>query len=332
MERDNLSFYENGKPSQKVSIVSVPLELGSDVRGHADAPKFLKENGFLAMLGCIGAEVSHSTSLFCGKPPMQVSAGSMKNVKEIASVAKRASALVEKTLRRKEIALVLGGDHSAAIGSLAGASKVVPSLGVIYIDAHPDCNTESTTITGNIHGFVTAIAMGEGHPMLTDIVSKKIPPENFIYIGLKDIDAAEIEFLRSRNIQCFTLLDIAEHGLSQILPAIDALQKRVDSIWVSMDMDSIDQKDAPGVGLPNPEGLTRREVLTLAQYVGKSVRLAGLDIVEIVPAKDVEKKTAALAIELVARFLGSEYSWYRNYIKEYSETNVTSHVVSDSKH
>ena len=159
-----------------------------------------------------------------------------------------------------------------AIGTLAGAAAAYPSLGVVYIDAHPDCNTDRTTISGNVHGMVTSALMGHGHQVLTKIPKRVIAPEHFLYVALKDFDAAEIEFLRSNALKCVTMHDIAQRGISVTLSAIDALARKTDAIWISMDMDSIDQAYAPGVGLPNENGLDRREILALARHIGKVYR------------------------------------------------------------
>jgi arginase len=323
--KDNLSFYESSKSAEPVSILSVPIELGSDERGLGAAPKYLFERGLEKMLSSIGREVTSSETVFCRKPPQVASAGTMKHVREIAAAAKRAAASVEKAARAGSAVVALGGDHSMGIGTLAGASAAYPSLGVIYIDAHPDCNTDETTITGNVHGMTATAVMGYGHQILTSIFKRHIAPENFLFIALKDFDQAEIDFLRAHKVSCFTILDIEKRGLSPVFSAIDALSRKVDATWVSMDMDSIDAAYAPGVGMPNQGGLSRREILALAHHIGKVARVVGLDLVEMVPAKDVEGKTAGLAIELVARFLGGEYSWYQQtYIDTYRETNVTS--------
>lgn len=323
MQRDSLSFYEQAIQSDPITLISVPLELGSDERGLAEAPKYLYEHGLEKVLASLGREISEAVIIPSPKPRLVASAGRMKYVEEIASVAKRVSEVVEKAAKRGNTVIALGGDHSIALGSIAGAAAAHRSMGVIYIDAHPDCNTDETTISGNVHGMVTSAMMGVGHPILTDIAKRKIPPEHFLFIGLKDMDEAEIEFLRSRSIPCITMLDIIERGLLPAITAIDALARKVDTVWVSLDMDAIDQAYAPGVGLASPDGLTRREVMGLAQYIGKACRIAGLDISEIVPAKDRDHKTAALALELLARLLGGEYTWYKGYMDTYRETNVT---------
>ncbi len=323
---DNISFYERPKQSDPVAIVSIPLELGSDERGLAAAPRYLFQNGIEKVVESLDREISEAVTIFSPAPRLVASAGRMKNAHEIVSVAKRTSAAVEKAARRGDTVLALGGDHSISFGSIAGAAAAHSSMGVIYIDAHPDCNTDETTISGNVHGMVAAAMMGAGHPILTDIAKRKISPEHFLFIGLKDIDEAEVVFLRERSVKCITMLDIARCGLAPAIAAIDELAKKVDTLWISMDMDSIDEAYAPGVGLPTHGGLTRREALGLAHYIGKSCRVAGLDIVEIVPAKDQENKTATLALELTARFLGGEYSWYKGYMDTYSKTNVTESI------
>ena len=318
MKQDTFSFYEPSDQSRPLTIVSIPLELGSDERGLALAPAYLFEQGLEKMLASLSRPIAQQSTIPCPKGPHERATGPMKYAQEIVEVAKRSAVAVEEGAKRGDLVLALGGDHAAAIGSIAGAAAAHPSMGVIYIDAHPDCNTDATTITGNVHGMVTSALMGEGSPLLTDIAERTIPPDHFLYIGIKDIDQAEIRFLRERSLACVTMLDIATHSLAPALAAIDALSKKVDSVWVSMDMDSIDRMYAPGVGLPNSDGFTRREILGLAHYIGKTCKLAGLDVVEISPEKDIEQKTARLALELTARFLGAEYSWYQSeYIDGY---------------
>lgn len=324
MGRDNLSFYEHEPVDRSVSIVGVPLELGSDERGLAVAPQYLLERGLEKVITSLGAEIADVMMIPCRKPERVVSPGSAKYLNEVVAAARVSSMVVEKAARRGDFVLTLGGDHSIALGTIAGAALAHPSMGVIWIDAHPDANTHETTFSGNIHGMPAAALMGFGHSLLTNIgrTGRKILPEHFLCIGLKDMDKAEIEFLRRESIPTVTMFDIAESGLSRARTRIDALRQKVDMIWVSMDMDSIDKEYAPGVGMPNVGGLTRREVLNLAQYIGKTCKLAGLDLVEIAPEKDKENKTATLALELIARFLGGEYSWYEDYMNEYRTTNM----------
>ncbi len=322
MEHHNLSLYEPRSSGDTVAILSVPLELGSDERGLAETPEYLKKHGLEQMFSTIGCEISERVNISCPKPPAQSAAGTMKHVGEIASVGKRVRTAVEKAAKRGDTVLVMGGDHSVGFGTAAGALGAHARLGVIYIDAHPDANTHETTISGNVHGMVASAMMGHGHELLTGIAPRSIAAEDFLFIGLKDFDAAEISYIRSNAVPTFTALDIATHGLAPVAAAIESLSRKVDAVWISMDMDAIDEQYAPGVAMSTQDGLTRREILGIAHHIGRRCKVAGMDISEMVPAKDKEGKTAGLALELIARFFGYEYNWYRAYMDAYRQTNI----------
>jgi arginase len=326
MKHDNLSFYEREERHAPVTIIEIPLELGSDERGLADAPSYLLNSDLETVVTDAGAEMISNIKITRPSPAQVEISGSAKYVDTIAKVGKRTATAVQRAIARGDTIIALGGDHSAALGTIMGAATALGSqktLGVIWIDAHADCNTHETSITGNVHGQVAAAAMGFGHPLLTKI-GRHVLPEHFVSIGLKDLDLKEIEFMRREGVHAVTMLDIAERGLSRAILAIQALQRRVDAVWISMDMDAIDVSYAPGVGMPNDGGLTRREVLSLTQYIGKSCPVIGFDIVEVSPQKDVRGMTARLALEISARLLGSEWTWYTEYIDEYRRTNVSS--------
>ncbi len=323
MRQNSLSFYETDSAGSPVSIVSIPLELGSDERGLAAAPRYLYDHGLEYMLSGIGREIRERRNIFCQRPRGEVSSGAMKHVEEIVSTATRAKVATEKALRRGDTVLALGGDHTAAIGPIAGGAAVFENIGLIYIDAHPDCTTHETTISGNVHGMIVSSAIGCGHPMLTDLFSKKIKPENVLYLGIKDIDKGELELIREQGIAYFTMLDIALNGLSPVVRAIDSLAQRCNKTWVSLDLDSIDEQYAPGVAMTTSGGLTRREITALAHYIGRVCSVVGIDIAEMLPAKDRDGMTAHLVCELLARFLGGSWGWYENYMEHYAEINVT---------
>src|SRR3989344_4732898 len=189
MKKDNLSFYERELEGRSVSIVGVPIELGSDERGHAKAPHHLLEQGLEKVIAATGSEVADIWMVPCPKPAYTASAGSAKYLEEIASVARDACVAVERAARHGDFVLALGGDHSMAVGTIAGAARAHRSLGVVWIDAHPDANTHETTLSGNIHGMPVAALMGRGHPLLTNVggANRNVLPENLLYIGIKDI-------------------------------------------------------------------------------------------------------------------------------------------------
>ncbi len=241
----------------------------------------------------------------------------MKHGEHIAEIATRTRRAVAQAAKRGEAVIALGGDHAISLGTIAGAMEAHESLGLIYIDAHPDCTTHETTESGNVHGMIVSSAMGEGHSLLTTLFPRAIDPQHVLYLGIKDIDEGERELIRARDIPHITALDIATRGLAQACDAIDRLAQTVDKVWVSLDLDSIDERFAPGVAMTSHDGLTRREIVSLAHYIGKVCDVAGVDVVEMVSEKDVDGITAKLAIELLARFLGGQYGWYERYMEEY---------------
>ncbi|HEY4487198.1 MAG TPA: arginase family protein [Candidatus Paceibacterota bacterium] len=322
MKHDGVSFYEKKPSGDTFSIISVPLELGADERGLAETPEYLRKHGLEHMFTSLGCEVGERTTILCPKPIGQASAGTMKHVQEIATVGKRTRAAVERAIKRGDKGLVIGGDHAVGFGAAAGALARYQRLGVIYIDAHPDANTHETTISGNVHGMVASAMLGHGHEMLTSLFPRFVKPHHFLFAGLKDFDQAEIDYIKEHQIPAYTALDIATHGLAPVAEAIERLSLMVDAVWVSMDMDSIDEHYAPGVAMTSPDGLTRREVLGLAHHIGRRCNVIGMDISEMVPAKDKEGKTASLAIELIARFFGHDYNWYSSYMDTYRQTNI----------
>lgn len=316
--RDQLTFYEHSKPRAPLSIISIPTDLGSDARGLSENPDYLRAQGLVEMFGAICAEVDEEITIPCPEAPPP-GRGTLKNLAEVAKLADIIADHVEAAARKNNIVVALGGDHSASIGTLRGARAAHDSLGIIWIDAHPDVHTHETTVTHNLHNMPAALALGEGHPELLR-GRNAIETDHIVFVGLKDLsagDRGEIEFLRRRKPQFFTMLDIARHALGPIFDAIDELSKKVEHVWIVMDMDSIDQSEAPGVAMPNTLGLNRREILSLAQYIGKVCPVAGVEIVEMLPENDIDGKTVHLAIELIARFLGSEYSWYSRYMNHY---------------
>jgi arginase len=243
----------------------------------------------------------------------------MKYAEAIVEAAEESAARVATAVKQGRAVIALGGDHSLSLGTISGASVALGGdLGVIWIDAHGDINTDATTVSGNIHGMPLAGVLGMGHKSLTSILEpgQKVQPKNVVYAGLKDLDQAEIDTIRAHKIPTTTAMDIARHGLEPLFKNIVALQKRVKRIWVSLDVDSIDAEYAPGTPMVNRGGLTYREIAAITSFIGKTCRLAGFDIVELAPRHDKAGKTAKLAVELSARLLGGDYSWYTEYMNQ----------------
>lgn len=326
-------FLENKPTKSSVSVLGIPIDIGKDNVGTDEGPDHLRKGGLKEMFNHIGIKFQDLGNVPC--PTRELSQMGDKNVKylkEIVQVAKETAAIVKTEVEKGNKVVALGGDHSLSLGTISGASAACSQdIGVIYIDAHGDMMTHENTISGNVHGMPTSALMGFGHPELTNILNSKVKvkPENFVFIGLKDLDQGEIDLIRKEKINAVTIMDIMQSGLGLAFEKIKALQSRVKNIWVSLDLDSIDSEFAPATPIINLGGLSYREIVNLSKYIGKVCNVVGMDVVELFPRQDREEKTTKLAISLVAHLLGAEYSWYTQYMDhEAKKQEARSHMIS----
>ncbi len=300
------------------TLIGVPLDLGAENLGVDIGPDAFRYQKIVQKLQHVGLDVQDSGNIAVGdRAQLEVGNPRLRYLDEIVRVNEALATRVEQSLHDGRTAIVLGGDHSLNLGAVAGASSAVDgNIGLIYFDAHGDMNTDETTLSGNIHGMHLASLMGFGAAPLQNVYGPrvKLPRQNLLHIGGSDWDQAELELIKRERLQSFNLFDVLTKGLGELIGHIDALAERVPNIWISLDLDVIDQIYAPGAGMPNAKGLTYREIATLAEYIGKHCNVIGIDIVEYNPLQDQQNKTAELGIELIAKFLGKNYSWYTNYM------------------
>jgi arginase len=233
----------------------------------------------------------------------------MKYLDPIIQVSEDLASAVTAALQDEEFPLILGGDHSIALGSITGVARVHRDIGVIWIDAHGDFNTTETTPSGNIHGMILSALAGLGHPRLTGVGgwSPKINMETIVIVGARDLDPPERVLLREHQIHVFTMTDIDQRGMSDVMQeAVNIASQAVHGIHLSLDMDSLDPRDAPGVGTPVRGGLTYREAHLAMELIASSGRLISMDAVEVNPILDRENATAHLAVELILSALGKK--------------------------
>lgn len=301
-----------------VSLLGVPLDLGAENLGVDIGPQAFRYQNIVAKLEHAGFQIDDLGDVECrDRAKLEPGNPRMHYLDEILRVNGEVAAKTEQAIQDGRKLIVLGGDHSINLGAVSGASVALNGqLGLIYFDAHGDMNTEETTLSGNVHGMHLASLLGFGAEPLKNLRAEttKIAKENLLHIGGSDFDAAELELIAREQLPVFTLFDLLSHNLSPVLKMIDQLAKRVPNIWVSLDLDSIDQIYAPGAGMPNAKGLSYREIATLAEYVGQKCNVVGIDVVEYNPLQDIDYKTAELGIELIAKFFGKNYSWYTNYM------------------
>jgi arginase len=219
--------------------------------------------------------------------------------------------MVDRTVSASRFPLVLGGDHSVAVGTVAGVSHAMKQrhekMGVIWIDAHADMNTPETSPSGNIHGMPLACCIGKGPEELTNIFgyAPKVDAANVALVGLRDVDAIERQSVRESGVTAFTMRDIDERGLREVMDrALAIAGKGTAGIHLSLDMDAVDPDEAPGVGTPVRGGMTYREAHLAMEIVCDCNNLVSMELVEVNPVLDEVNRTANLGVELVLSALG----------------------------
>jgi arginase len=235
-------------------------------------------------------------------------------LKQISETCTRTAEAVCKTLEDGRMPLVLGGDHSIAVGSVSGVSEFYrrqnQKIGLIWIDAHSDINTPETSPSGNVHGMPLAALLGMGPEQLTGVYgfTPKVLPENTVLIGVRDIDPAERANIRRAGVgEVYTMRDIDERGMRTVMEeALRAAGRGTAGYHVSLDMDWIDPEDAPGVGTPVRGGATYREAHLAMEIIADHGRMVSFEIVEVNPVIDEHNRTADLAVELACSAFGKK--------------------------
>lgn len=301
-----------------LSIIGVPLDLGAENLGVYIGPGAFKKLGVSKKLKTVGFKVSSFEEIPV-RPRDQLNPGSpnLKYLDEIVRVNEDLARQVNDLIDKQNRVIVLGGDHSINLGAFSGASVALNGqIGLIYFDAHGDINTDKTTLTGNIHGMHLASLMGYGANELVNLYKPaiKLDKNNLLHIGGSDFDKAESQLVKDEKLDFFTLFDILTLGFGALIDKIKVLSNRLPNIWVSLDLDCIDRVFAPAAAMPNAKGLSYREIAILTEYIGQHCNVVGLDIVEYNPLNDKANKTAELGIELIAKLMGKDYSWYTNYL------------------
>jgi arginase len=315
----NTSSDKTSSSSISATLFGIPLDLGAENLGVDIGPNAFRYQDIVKKLTSAGLQISDGGNITC-KSRDEAEVGDnprLKYLQEIIRISETTAQKVDKTIQDGNKAVLVGGDHSITLGGFAGASAAVKGdIGMIYFDAHGDMNTDETTLSGNIHGMHLASLMGFGAPELVNAYGQgaKLQKTNLLHIGGSDWDQAELDLIATENLQAFTLFDLLTQGMGTLIAKIDELSKRVNNIYISLDLDCIDKIYAPGAGMPNAKGLTYREIAVLAEYIGQHCNVIGVDVVEYNPLQDEQNKTAELGIELIARFFGKNYSWYANYM------------------
>jgi len=300
------------KAKKCIEIIGFPMDLGADKRGVDMGPSALRIAGLKNRLTRLGHEViDHGDVFIQNRISYEFSNPKLKYLEEIVKRSEKLAQEVEQVLLRGHFPLCLGGDHSIALGSIAGVSSFCRQkgreVGVIWIDAHPDMNTDKTTPSGNIHGMPLSASLGLGNSALVQLhgFSPKVKPENCALIGIRSVDLLEKEEINKQKLPIYSMADIDKEGVHQIISKVlEQMKKNVQHIHVSFDVDSADPKIAPGVGTPVPGGLTYREVHVLMEAIAECGCMSSLEVSEVNPILDNKNTSAELAVDVVASSLG----------------------------
>ena len=294
----------------RIRVIGVPMDLGADRRGVDIGTSAIRYAGLNDQLRRLDYQVQDTGNIHVPQPESQPTGNPrVKYLEPIVRVAEELADVVTAALTENEFPLILGGDHSIALGSITGVTRVHKDVGLLWIDAHGDFNTEETTPSGNIHGMVLAALAGLGNSHLTGVGgwAPKLTMQTIVIVGARDLDQGERELLRRHHVHVFTMPDIDQHGISSVMRQALAIAGQAnDGIHVSLDMDALDPAYAPGVGTPVRGGLTYREAHLAMELVADSGRLIAMDVVEVNPILDRENATALLAVELVTSALGKK--------------------------
>ncbi|MDQ0157489.1 arginase [Robertmurraya andreesenii] len=295
---------------RKLAIIGMPMDLGQTRRGVDMGPSAIRYAGINERLNTLFDEVRDLGDIEVGRP--EVSIDKESNLRNLELIAEKTTSLAKKideVVQSGSFPLVLGGDHSIAIGTLAGVSKHYENLGVIWYDAHGDLNTAETSPSGNIHGMPLAVSLGLGHPLLINIGGylPKVKPENIVIIGARSLDEGERELIKEKGIRVYTMHEIDRLGMTRVMEeSIEYLKERTDGVHLSLDLDALDPTDAPGVGTPVNGGISYRESHLAMEMLAEANMITSAEFVEVNPILDERNKTAIVAVALMGSLFGEK--------------------------
>ncbi len=294
-----------------ISLIGVPMDLGQNRRGVDMGPSAIRYAGVVERLEEIGHTVTDEGNIQIAAAEKTASPDTnLKNLKEVTDASTALATKIHDVMEDGQFPLILGGDHSIAIGTLAGLGDRYDNLGVIWYDAHADLNTGETSPSGNIHGMPLAVSIGLGHEKLVNIrgFAPKIKPENVVIIGARSIDPGERVLIKEKGIKVFTMHDIDKLGMTEVMNnAMSYLKDRnVDGLHLSLDLDGIDPIYTPGVGTPVPGGISYRESHLAMEMLFTSDMVTSAEFVEVNPILDEKNKTADVAVALIGSLFGEK--------------------------
>jgi arginase len=288
-----------------ISIIGVPMDLGQSRRGVDMGPSALRYAGLDDRLRRLGHEIIDKGNINIPVRDTLPPEGGLAFLPAVVQAGEAMYQAGQAAIQAGHLPLFIGGDHSIAVGTLGGVTHTGPA-GLIWIDAHGDFNTPESSPSGNLHGMPLAALLGLGTAELANLgrPGPKLQPTEVVLIGVRDLDQQEKVLLKDSQVKIYTMREIDERGIAAV--AGEALERlsHLPRLHISLDMDSLDPREAPGVGTPVPGGLTYREAHLLMEIIADCACVGSIDVVEINPILDERNQTAKIAVELIASLLG----------------------------
>jgi arginase len=299
-------------PHTEIAVIGAPLDLGAGRRGVDMGPSAVRVASLNERLRALGYTVRDLGNIAVDQPESApVGHEQARYLAEITRASRRLADAVGRAAGEGATPLVLGGDHSVAVGTISGMARHLrrrkAALGLIWIDAHADMNTPDTSPSGNVHGMPLACAVGLGPRELTHIFgfAPKVDPRRVALVGIRDVDQLEKPHVKDSGVRAFTMRDIDERGMRAVIAeALEIACAGTAGFHVSFDMDAVDPREAPGVGTPVRGGISYREAHLAMETICDTGRMVSMEVVEVNPVIDEVNRTAQLAVELVLSAMG----------------------------
>ncbi len=297
---------------REIEVHGIPMDLGANLRGVDMGPSALRIAGTEGALEQIGyAVTSHDPLRIPGRVTLPQDDSHAKYLGPIAEACTQLHDISFSAMQRGALPIFMGGDHSLSMGTVAGVAshfrEAGEKLGLIWFDAHADMNTPETSPSGNIHGMALATLLGQGAPELVEIGGSGavVAAENVVLLGARDVDSLERANVRESGMTAFTMPDIDQLGMAEATRrALETVTRGTAGFYLSFDLDGLDPELAPGVGTPVRGGLSFREAHLFMELVAETGQLAAMDVVELNPVRDIQNKTADVAVYLLQSALG----------------------------
>jgi arginase len=295
-----------------IHVLGVPMDLGSGRRGVDMGPSAIRIAGLSERLKELGNKIVDDGDIdIKNMEEIRVGDARARYLKEISRVSEILARHTEQVMTQEHFPLILGGDHSVAVGSISGiaafARKRRKKIGILWVDAHGDMNTPATSPSGNVHGMPLASLLGSGPSDLKKVAGdfKKVDPDNVALVGVRSLDGGERKFIEQTGVHVYTMSDIDRQGIHRVMKkALGKVTDGTDYVHVSFDLDAVDPTIAPGVGTPVKGGLDYREAHLIMESIHDADIMSSLELVEVNPILDAQNTSAEFAVELVQSAFG----------------------------